>query len=41
VSRVENIEETDAPPFICDFCGGEIEDDQRCPATDDGRRCRQ
>ncbi|WP_275040395.1 hypothetical protein [Haloarcula vallismortis] len=27
-------------PLICEFCGLVIEDDeQRCPATDDGRRC--
>ncbi len=29
-------------PLICDLCGEVIEqgNEQRCPATDDGRRCR-
>ncbi|WP_255410231.1 MULTISPECIES: hypothetical protein [unclassified Haloarcula] len=32
---------TEGLPLICEFCGEVIEDDdQRCPATDDGRRCR-
>jgi len=40
VSRVAT-DDVEAPPFICEFCGTQITDDeQRCPATDDGRRCR-
>jgi rubrerythrin len=36
VSRVS--ETTEELPLICEFCGTVIEDDdQRCPALDDGR----
>jgi len=41
VSRVGATGETETSTFICEFCGGKItNDEQRCPATDDGRRCR-
>ncbi|WP_324662429.1 hypothetical protein [Haloarcula sediminis] len=39
MSRVSK--RTETLPLICEFCGSVIEDDeQRCPALDDGRRCK-
>jgi hypothetical protein len=39
MSRPEPVEEAELP-LICEFCGGVIDDDeQQCPALDDGR-CR-